>query len=239
MKAAVDIILPIYYEQDVIELLIQRIEKAVKTPHKIIAVWQDVEDPSRTILERISKKKKNLVVMNSEKGILSALKKAFTVSKSEIICIMMSDMSDDPKTIDEMVKKINEGYDLVCASRYHSRGRRVGGSTIKAFLSRAACLSILFLTKIPTHDATNAFKCFRRELLESIKIESRYGYEFPLEMTVKSYLLGKKISEVPTTWRERSKGKSKFKFFLFLPYYLKWYIYSFNSLTKYERKKNI
>lgn len=137
--------------------------------------------------------------------------------------VTMADASDDPATIPAMCEKLAEGYDLVCASRYMPGGRQVGGPIVKSFLSRVAGLSLHRLAGIPTHDATNSFKLYRRCLLEEIVIESRGGFEIGLELTVKSHLRGYRIAELPTTWRDRCEGTSNFKTVRWLPHYLKWY----------------
>lgn len=137
--------------------------------------------------------------------------------------VTMADASDDPATIPPMCEKLAEGYDLVCASRYMPGGRQVGGPIVKSFLSRVAGLSLHRLAGIPTHDATNSFKLYRRRLLEEIVIESRGGFEVGLELTVKSHLRGYRIAELPTTWHDRREGTSNFKTVRWLPQYLRWY----------------
>ena len=59
---------------------------------------------------------------------------------------------------------------------------------------------------MPTHDATNAFRAYRRDVLKSIPIESDGGFEYTLEITAKAYAAGPKITEVPSTWRDRTAG---------------------------------
>jgi dolichol-phosphate mannosyltransferase len=226
MQKTIDIILPAYHEQDNIEKVINGINQFVKTPFLITVVIQDKNDPTVLVLKKIQKKNKAVQITYTEDGIgmLKALRHGIKATRKEIIVIMMSDLSDNPKDIDKMVKKINMGYDLVCASRYIKRGKRVGGPKLKGFLSNFACISLRLLTKIPTSDSTNAFKCFKRTLINSIKIQSKEGFELPLEITVKAFAKGFKISEVPTIWRDRKKGSSKFNTIKNLKYYLRWYM---------------
>lgn len=226
MKIKVDIILPVLHEEENIGHVLLGIKRNVKTSHRVYVVWQDHNDPTISILKQISKKMKNLVLIKSDYGVgmLNALKTGFRHAKSDIIVMMMSDMSDNPSDIDKMINLIDQGYDLVCASRYTKKGNRVGGPKIKGFLSYFACITLQLFTGIPTSDATNAFKCFRRDFIENVKIESIGGFEFPLELTVKAYFKGKKITEIPTIWRERKSGKSKFELIKWLPHYFRWYL---------------
>ncbi len=57
----------------------------------------------------------------------------------------------------------------------------------------------------------------------NLTIESRGGFELGLELTVKAYRLGLNVAEVPTTWRDRTAGQSRFKLWQWLPRYLHWY----------------
>jgi glycosyltransferase involved in cell wall biosynthesis len=166
-----------------------------------------------------------------------ALTTGFRHVSSDIVIIMMSDLSDNPKQVDQMVKKISEGYDFVCATRYSSGGKRIGGSMLKAFMSWFACITLRMITGIPTSDATNAYKCFKRDLLEKVTIESKAGFEIPLELIVKAYRIGYQITEVPTVWRERETGSSSFKIFSWIPYYMRWYTaaITYRYFRQYEK----
>jgi dolichol-phosphate mannosyltransferase len=236
-----DIILPAYHEEKNIEKVIRGIEKYVKTPHKITVVLQDKNDPTIAVLDKLSKTSRslNFTFTKNGKGILKAFKEGFKQTNAPIITIMMSDLSDDPKDIDAMVKKIEEGYDLVCATRYSNSGKRIGGPKFKGFLSWLACLTLKYMTGVPTNDSTNAFKTFRRPLLNKIEFESQQGFEMPLELTMKAYHLGFKITETSTIWRDRTSGESQFELWKNIPYYLKWYFYGMrkNLMSKKLSKK--
>lgn len=226
MKRSVDIILPVFREEENIEKLYSSIQKNVSSPHRLLFVYDSDTDPTVAILRRMQKNTKTVLLVKNMfgSGIVNALKTGFRTAKSEIIIIMMADLSDNPKDVDTMVRKISEGYDVICASRYSGSGKRIGGSYIKGLLSYIGCKTLRILTGIPTDDATNAFKCFRRSFLSGVTVESTGGFELPLELTVKAYLKGKKIIDIPTVWRERRKGKSKFKLFRWFPQYVRWYI---------------
>lgn len=222
-----DIIIPAYHEEDNITKVIRLIQKYVKTPHLITVVIQDRKDPTIKAINKIRKNIKHLRIIYTTDGIgmLNALKKGISASTQEIIVITMADLADDPRDIDKMFTKINSGYDLICGSRYMQGGSHSGGPLLKGMISKYGCLSLRLLSGIPTHDATNAFKCFRRSILKNIKLESKEGFELPLELCVKAYKKGYKISEVPTNWKDRVRGDSKFKLWNNLKYYLRWYFF--------------
>lgn len=226
MKSKIDIILPVYKEQDNIERVLIGIKKHVKTSATINLVFYSKNDPTIPVVKKILEQYKNVnMLISPTRGLAGQFRYGFKKTSSSIIVIMMSDLSDDPRDIDKMVKKIDEGYDFVCASRYIQRGRRNGGSMLKAALSYLGCESLFMLTGLKSHDATNAFKAFRREILTKINIESEVGYELPLELIVKSHSMNFKITEIPTIWTERDTGYSKFKLLAYIPNYMRWYIY--------------
>lgn len=225
------IVIPIYHEEDNISRMIKGLRKNVKTSNEIILVYDRDTDPTIKIVKKLQKiySKINLVKNKYGDGVVNALKTGFKTSKGDLIIITMADLSDNPKDIDKMVKKIDEGYDFVCGSRYITGGQRKGGPKTNGLLSLVACKTLHLLTNIPTSDATNAFKCFKKTLIDGITIESRGGFELPLELAVKAYALNMKITEIPTAWLGREKGKSKFKTLQWIPHYLKWYFFALKS----------
>jgi glycosyltransferase involved in cell wall biosynthesis len=197
----------------------------VVLPHELLIVYDFEDDPTVPVARRLAQRWPHLrpTLNDLGRGVLNAIKVGFREAKGDAVLVTMADASDDPATIPAMCEKLAEGYDLVCASRYMRGGRQAGGPIVKSLLSRLAGLSLHWLAGIPTHDATNSFKLYRRRLLEEIVIESRGGFEVGLELTVKSHLRGYRIAELPTTWHDRREGTSNFKTVRWLPQYLRWY----------------
>ena len=136
----------------------------------------------------------------------------------------MADLSDDIDKIDQMYLMIKKGYDIICASRYMKGGRQIGGPFLKGLFSRLSGTSLYYLG-LPTHDPTNAFKMYRKSIFNTVEIESDGGFEYNLEIIVKAFKKGYKITEIPAVWRDRTEGKSKFELLKWLPKYLRWYWY--------------
>jgi dolichol-phosphate mannosyltransferase len=105
-------------------------------------------------------------------------------------------------------------------------GKQLGGPKFKGTLSRMAGLSLHYLTGIPTHDISNSFKMYTSRVIKSIQIESSGGFELGMEIVCKAFLAGFKITEVPSVWRDRSAGQSRFKLWKWLPHYLRWYFFT-------------
>lgn len=159
------------------------------------------------------------------RGVLNAIKTGLEDTKEDAVLVTMADGSDEYDRVDEMAELINKGYGIVVGSRYMKGGRQLGGPFLKKLMSRIAGVSLHYLSGIPTHDISNSFRMYSRKVLDKIKIESTGGFELGMEITVKAYVLGFKIMEIPTTWRDRAAGKSNFKLWQWLPKYLHWYFY--------------
>jgi glycosyltransferase involved in cell wall biosynthesis len=221
------IIIPVYNEADNIKTAIDRIEAAVEHPHEIDVVYDMDEDTTVPVVQAIKNNYRNAVNLVKNKygrGVLNAIKTGLEEAKTEFVIVTMADLSDPPEVINAMmVKAGHEGADLVCASRYMRGGKQIGGPFLKGLFSRVAGLSLHWLTRIPTHDISNSFKLYRKTMLDAITIESAGGFEIGMEITVKAFIHGYKIAEVPTTWTDRAAGASNFKLWKWLPSYLRWY----------------
>ena len=96
---------------------------------------------------------------------------------------------------------------------------------------------MFYFTSFPIKDATNSFRLFKKELIDKVNIESNKGFTLSLELTAKAHRLGYKITEIPTTWVERDKGKSRFKLFSFILPYMKWLFYIIKTSIFYRNAK--
>lgn len=223
----VSVVIPAHNEEDNIADAIDAIERSLDIPYELIIVDDHSADNTRGIVNNLSSRYKNirLVENTRAKGFVNAIKAGFDSVTTEAVVPVMADLCDNLSTISEMYVKINEGYDVVCGSRYIKGGLRLGGSKVKGFFSCFVGRSIGFFLGIPTSDISNAFKMYRRAVIEKIDIRSK-GFEVSMELPLKAFFLGFKITEVPTVWRERTRGKSNFKMLKVLPDYLKLYIWA-------------
>ncbi len=231
---AVDIIIPVYNEGKNIGTAIQRIAESVKIPFHLHLVYDLDEDDTLSPARAASEKygiKLNLIKNKFGRGALNAMKTGISSTTSEFVVITMADLSDPPEVINSMYDTaLSTQADVVCGSRYMRGGSQMGGPLVKRTLSKWAGLSLHYLARIPTHDATNSFKLYRRKLFDHIQIESNGGFELGLEMVVKAHNRGFSVREVPTSWHDRSEGESRFKLVAWLPSYLKWYFHAFGRL---------
>jgi dolichol-phosphate mannosyltransferase len=220
------VVIPVYREGEAARQTIAAVAERAPQPNEILVVHDEEDDPTVTVVEDLRRTHPQVRAVHNRlgRGPALALRAGFAAAQGEAVLVTMADASDEPDDFARMLEKIEQdGYDLVAASRYMRGGRQIGGPPLKTFLSRAAGRSLRLLVGLPTSDPTSAFKMYRRSLLERIGIESVQGFEISLEITVKAFLAGYRITEVPTTWRDREQGQSNFRLMKWLPHYLRWY----------------
>lgn len=223
----VSIIIPAFNEEENIKNIVDNVEREIDFAHELVIVNDHSTDDTASIVRKLCEINPNILMVENDldKGFANALKTGFIRSRGEIVIPVMADLCDDLGSIKEMLDKINSGFDVVCGCRYAGIGARIGGSKLKGFFSSFVGASMNFLIGIPTCDVANAFKMYRRKVIESMKIESR-GFEISMEIPLKAFFMGFKITEVPTRWKERERGKSNFKMFRLIPGYSKLYIWA-------------
>jgi glycosyltransferase involved in cell wall biosynthesis len=159
-------------------------------------------------------------------GVRYAIEAGMRAAAAPVVVVSMADVSDDFSRVEEMVARVEAGADVVCASRYMAGGRQLGGPWLKSLMSRAAGVTLHYLSGLPTRDPTNSFKAYSRAFLRRTRIESPAGFALAMELTVKAHFGGGRVEEVPATWRDRAKGKSRFRLFSWMPHYLYWYFWA-------------
>lgn len=225
--ARVTILVPVYHEEELIGESLGALHRDLQTPFRVLVIYDEEDDPTVAVVRAGQSAWPHATLLKNDvrRGVLGALIAGFNSSDTEFTAVFMADLSDDPAVIDAMVRKADEGYDVVSASRYMKGGSKEGGPRFKTFLSRMAGQSLHLLTRIPTHDATNAFRLYRTSFLRTVEIESVGGFEVTMELTIKAYLARRPLAEVPASWKDRTAGTSKFSFRKWLPYYIHWYLY--------------
>jgi dolichol-phosphate mannosyltransferase len=201
------------------------VERTHSRPLEVLVVHDFDEDTTVPVVKRLQAEMPELRLHRNTlgRGVLNAMKSGLRAARAQYVLITMGDGSDDPDDIDRMFDLARAGADVVAGSRYMRGGRQLGGPLLKRSMSRAAGLSLHWLGGIPVHDATSNFRMYSKRLLNQVTIESTGGFELGIELTVKAYLLGLTLAEVPTTWRDRTAGTSRFQLWQWLPRYLKWY----------------
>jgi len=226
IKNELDILIPVFNENEVIINTIKNILSVVKSDYRILVCYDYDEEPTLKILkENFPNNTKIVFVKNYSRGFNTAIISGFRNSSAQAIMIFMADDHINHKIINLCYEKFKEGYEVVCPSRFIKEGKMIGNPMLKGFLTRLASFFLFNFTSFPIKDSTNSFRLFSKKLVDNIQIESQKGFTLSLELTAKAHRLGYKMVEIPTVWKERDKGQSRFKLFSFILPYLKWFFY--------------
>ena len=129
---------------------------------------------------------------------------------ADLVLEMDCDFSHDPADVPRLVGVAGEA-DVALGSRYVAGGAVRNWGATRRVVSRAGCLYAQAILGLDVRDATSGFKCWRREALEEIGLDSvrSQGYAFQVEMTYRAHAAGFRVVEVPITFHDRRVGDSK------------------------------
>ena len=137
---------------------------------------------------------------------LNAIKSGFREAACPATLVVMADLSDDLRIVPRMYELIEQGYDVVCGSRYMKGGKQIGGPVFKGLLSRLAGLTLHWFAGLPTRDVTNSFKMYRTAFLRGLQFESTGGFEIGMEAVVKAHVSGGRIEGEISAARAEAPG---------------------------------
>jgi dolichol-phosphate mannosyltransferase len=221
------VIVPCYNEGENIATMLRALVANIHEQNfEVLVVYDFAEDTTVPVVNGLTHElpQVRLHLNQIGRGALNALRAGFAAARAPHVLVTMADLSDDPADIDGMMGLARDGADVVAASRYMRGGGQIGGPLVKRTLSRLAGLSLHYVGGIGTHDPTSNYKLYSRRLLDRVTIESEAGFELALELTVKAHMSGLRVAELPSTWRDRTAGESRFRVAKWLPHYLRWYL---------------
>jgi dolichol-phosphate mannosyltransferase len=130
---------------------------------------------------------------------------------AQIVIEMDADFSHDPGDLPRLVAAVDDGADLAIGSRYVPGGATPDWPAIRQFISKAGNFYARMMLRIPIRDATAGFRAYRAEALQRLPYRSARasGYGFQVELAWRSHQAGMKVTEVPISFRDRTRGTSK------------------------------
>lgn len=229
MSPRFSVVVPVYNEGDDINAFLDRLFDSVTMPCEILAVYDSPDDTTLPHLHKYARDEPRLIPTHNTygKGPANALRYGIDHAEAEIIVVTMADGSDDPQQVEPLVRLVERGVVIAAASRYAQGGQQVGGPFVKRIMSRVAGLSLYWVARVGTRDATNSFKAYDREFVRKVGVESDTGFELGIEMVAKARRHREPVAELPTIWLDRTVGQSNFQVWSWLPRYLRWYRYAF------------
>lgn len=210
----VTVVLPTYNEAQNIEKIIKKILfvfKKSKINGKILVIDDKSPDGTGNIVKKLMKRDKRIRLIEKEKqGLGIALKTGFKKASGDVIVAMDADFSHNPEDIPRLIKELN-GADFVIGSRYVKGGKIVGWPLKRFLISKTANFIAGLFLGLGINDVTAGFKAFKKTVLKKVNLKNigAKGYSFQEELAFNVKKSGFRIKEIPITFTERRKGKSK------------------------------
>ena len=210
------IIIPARNEADNLKECILEICKEL-THHsidfEILVIDDGSSDNTVGIIKEISKSVASVVCIRNEgeNGFGRAVRLGLDNFTGDAVAIMMADRSDSPKDLVSYWKCIQDGNDCVFGSRFIRGGKVYNYPLVKLLANRVVNTVIRFAFNIQCNDITNAFKMYRREVIEGCKPFISPHFNLTVEIPLKAIVRGYSWSVVPISWKNRTKGIAKLK----------------------------
>ncbi len=209
------LVLPTYDEAENIEAFVEAARAKLPADAQVLIVDDNSPDGTGEIAGRLAEEHENVSVLHRprKEGLGPAYIAGFRhalAAGAGLVIEMDSDFSHDPAYLPRLLEAAKRA-DLVIGSRYVPGGGVTEWGALRRAISRGGSAYARLVLGVGVHDLTGGFKCFRREVLEAIDLDTiqARGYAFQVEMTYRAIQLGFKVVEVPIVFRDRQAGHSK------------------------------
>jgi dolichol-phosphate mannosyltransferase len=211
------VVLPAYNEEGSIEETLRTLYAKLlqeKIEHEIIVVNDNSKDNTLAVLSKILETIPTLVIHTNygPNGFGYAIRYGLERFQGDCVAIMMADLSDDPSDLVIFYRRLCLGdVDCVFGSRFIKGGKLVDYPIVKLIINRIANLIIQIALSIKYNDATNAFKLYKRNVINGISPLLSPHFNLTIELSLKSIIRGYTYDVIPNKWYNRKEGVSKLK----------------------------
>ena len=210
------VIMPGHNEEGAVRATVEKLYTtltAANISFEILIINDHSTDGTSAVLEELSHELPGVwwVYNQKPKGFGYAIQTGLEQFRGDAVCIVMADASDDPADVVKYYRKLEEGYECVFGSRFTRQSRVVDYPRHKLLLNRLANWFIKVLFGLRYNDTTNAFKCYRREVIAGIQPILSVHFNITVELPLKALVRGYSYATVPISWYNRTTGVSKLK----------------------------
>jgi dolichol-phosphate mannosyltransferase len=214
--ACLSIIIPARNEEGCIASTVEHLTVELRlrgVPHEIIVVDDGSSDRTWEILQDLKNRLSVLfpIQNHGEHGFGRAVLCGLDHMQGDAAVIMMADESDDCRDVVRYWERLNEGWDCVFGSRFIKGGRTIDYPWSKLVLNRVANKFLQLLFNINLNDTTNAFKAYRKTVIDGCRPLIAPHFNLTVEIPLKSIVRGYSWTVIPITWRNRRTGEAKLK----------------------------
>ncbi len=179
--------------------------------YEVVVVNDDSEDSTEAVVEAIGAQNPRVRCHRShyERGFGMAIRAGLDVFEGDAVAIVMADASDDPEDLVRYHRILEQGWDCAFGSRFVPGAQVHDYPRLKLTINRLANQFIRILFRHRYNDTTNAFKAYRREVIETISPLLSKHFNLTVEMPLKAIVRGHTYEVIPTNWTNRTSGVPK------------------------------
>jgi dolichol-phosphate mannosyltransferase len=210
------VVIPARDEEECIASTVEHLHLELRlnqVPHEIVVVDDGSSDRTWQILQEVRQRISELrpIQNGGPHGFGRAITRGLHHMTGDAVVVMMADESDDCRDVVRYWMKLNEGWDCVFGSRFVKGGGTIDYPWFKLRVNRLANTFLRFLFNIALNDTTNAFKAYRKTVIEGCEPLIAPHFNLTVEIPLKAIVRGYSWTVIPITWRNRRAGQAKLK----------------------------
>lgn len=210
------VVIPAQNEEGCISSTVEHLHLELKlhdVPHELVVVDDGSTDKTWERLRELRSRIQELKLVRNDglHGFGRAVVRGLGQMSGDAVVVMMADESDDCRDVVRYWQELNKGWDCVFGSRFLKGGGVIDYPRLKLVINRIANLFLKTLFAIPLNDTTNAFKAYRREVIEGCQPLISPHFNLTIELPLKAIVRGFSWTVIPITWRNRRTGEAKLK----------------------------
>ena len=208
------VVIPAHNEFGSIETVITEVSTVLEREgidHEILVIDDASTDGTAAAVERMGADNPRIRCFRSHYsgGFGLTVRAGLDRFEGDAVAIMMADRSDDPEDLVRYHRLLEDGYDCAFGSRFVHGSRLYGYPRLKLVLNRLANWAIRLLFRHGYNDTTNAFKAYRREVIETVQPLFSNHFNLTVEIPLKAIVRGHSYGIIPVSWRNRAAGTSE------------------------------
>ncbi len=210
------VVIPAYNEEETLANSIKALVDALGPmgfEYELLVVNDGSSDGTERTLIELERRYPALrhVTNTTKHGFGHAVRCGLAHYRGDVVSVVMADHSDNPLDLITYYEKIREGYQCAFGSRFIKGARVDDYPVFKRILNRLGNWLIALVFRQRYYDFTNPFKCYRREVVDAMQPLVAGQFNLAIEMSVKAVAQGASYAVIPTSWKNRDGGSSKFK----------------------------
>lgn len=210
------VVVPAYNEEknipESLPLLVETLRHE-EIPFEVVVVNDNSKDRTPDVVNELHERFQEIRLVHNrmKNGLGRAIRTGLSHAEGEAIVIVMADLSDSPEDVARCYRKLEEGYDCVFGSRFINGSKVVHYPPVKLYVNRIVSVLIKTMFVTSHNDLTNAFKMYRRHVIDAITPLHAAHFNITIEMSLSALIRRYRIATIPISWQGRTWGASNLR----------------------------